>query len=305
MHIKQYVSNPLILQRSAFRKIFLKTNRGVSLYSAFPKSASNHILDLLRIGNNELKIISPKISSGFGHNFIDKEKIYGPILNNFKQILIYGHIPFHSFNDSAIEELGISKIIVSIRPLPDIVVSYKEHVDKGFGPLDYRISGSPESNPNWSKLDDKSKYDYIIKFIIPWYIRYAIGWLAGSEKYSLRFITFEECTQYPNEFLISISKFLNLQITSTSVEEKINNKRPSNMNVGQRGRGCKQLSQEQLSAIRELLYFYGDSILDSNIGKYLLYGYEGLEFDVADVIHDYAQQGASPDRFSAALQSGR
>lgn len=273
-------------------KLFQATNKGVAVYSAFPKSASQHILNLLTIGtNSQLEIISPKMSNGFGHNFINTKSIYGKLSNYFKNILIYGHIPYHEYNSAVIKNLtNQHRVLISIRPLPDVVVSYKEHVEKGggFGPLDYRIPGLAECNPNWNNLSEHEKYDFIIQFIIPWYVRYIIGWLSAATEYKLKFITFEEHTLFPYEALVSVSEFLKIQIDKDKLSLELQNGsvEKSNFNVGKRGRGYQALNARQLSTINAMFSSFGGEIFGSNIVKYLLYGYDGLAFTPKDVIND-------------------
>jgi len=291
--------NPLIIQKQILKRIFSKVNRRrIAIYSAFPKSASQHLINLIKIGtDNKTIIVSAKTGSGWGHNIINEEKIYLDIPNYFKHKVLYGHFPFSAHNNHALKTLAPnSNIIVSIRPLPDVVISYKEHIDrKGFGPLDLRIIGASEGNQNWNNLDDNKKYDYIINFVIPWYIRYIMGWLVGAKEWPLRIITFEEHTLFPYKLLESVSDFLKIQITATSVKEKVSPKniQLTNYNVGRMGRGRQILSREQLITIQNILSFFGESILDSNIGKYLLHGYDGLKFDVTDVVNDYTESAVS------------
>jgi hypothetical protein len=242
------------------------------------------------------------MSVGYGHNFISQDAVFGSVTNFFKRLVLYGHFPYHYYNNLVMEGLGAdTKILVSIRSLPDIVVSYKEHVDKSnYGPLDYRINGLPECNAQWSKFDDKDKYDYIIKFIVPWYIRFAVGWMEGAKKWPLRFVTFEEQTLYPHDFMMNVNSFLQIAVGPLELKEKLNPESLSKLsyNVGIIGRGYKLLDQDQLTRIKELVSCFGYSFLGSNLGKYLLYGYDGLPFEVADVIRNNAQ-GASLDPFSS------
>ncbi len=304
------MTNPLIIQKKILRKIYPRVNHGrIAIYSAFPKSASQHLLNLIKVGtDNKIRIIASKTGSGWGHNIINEEKICTDLRSYFKYKILYGHFPFTELNNDILKILAPnSNIIVSIRSLPDVAISYKEHIDRGrYGPLDPRVIGASEGNSNWNNLDDSKKYDYIINFIMPWYIRYIIGWLVGAKEWPLRIITFEEHTLFPCELLESVSNFLQIPITATSVKEKLSSKNMqlTNYNVGQIGRGFRALSREQLITIQNLFSFFGSPILDSNIGKYLLHGYDGLEFDVTDVVNDYTQKSAASDRFTTTFNNG-
>ena len=92
--------NPIRLQKAVLRKVFQKPNKGTVVYSAFPKSASHHFLNLVRLSfGNRFKIIIPKMSVGFGHNFMSQDAILGDLTNFFKRLVLYGHFPYHYHNN--------------------------------------------------------------------------------------------------------------------------------------------------------------------------------------------------------------
>ncbi len=289
MRVLRQLAHPIRFQEAILRKAFSTLNSGAVVYAAFPKSASQHLVNLLKIAfEDRIRVVTPKTAAGYGHNFISEKELHAHLLHCRKRLILYGHIPFNEHNNFIIEQLGQNtKIIVSIRPLPDIVVSYKEHIDRGFyGPLDYRINRLPESNAEWAHFDDEKKYDYIIQYIIPWYVRFLVVWMEGAKKWPTRFVTFEEHCFFPFEFLVNISRFLKLEVDIEALKSKIDPGKlsKSNFNVGKTGRGFKLLTDKQLHALETLLTYFGDSFLKSSQAKYVLYGYEGLPFDVTDVI---------------------
>jgi len=286
---KNYIKIARMVIIDILEKIPMIAHGNNILYTSFPKSASIHTLNLLKIANKDMKIIRAKFSGGVGHNFISSETLNTSISNIFKDTVIYGHFPFNQHNHSLMKLKNINSVLVLVRSLPDIVISYKDHIDQNnFGPLDYRIEGLKESNPNWFQLEDKKKYDYIIKFIIPWYVRYIVSWVKASENYSVKFITYEESTLYPKKSILSLGKFLNIHNIEDFLPKKvIVNKKESNFNVGQNGRGFKYLSLEQLEEIKDLFHYFGSSITDLNIVKYLIYGFAGLDFTVKDVVENF------------------
>lgn len=272
-------------------ELFNRTNKGLYLYSSFPKSGSNHVLELIKIGSNySIKDVIPKLSSSYGNNFIDINKIVGSLGNYKKEILIYGHIPFHMHTRLILDKLNFErKILVSIRSLPDVVVSYKEHIDKyGGGPLDHRIVGAQECNHNWINLSDTEKYDYIIKFIIPWYVTFIVGWVSAGSKLDVKFITFEEHTLFPANSICNIFKFLEISNHGDKLLNKnFNvNKIKSNFNVGLSGRGHNLLTNKQTNSIESLFKNFDNDLKRSYLVKYLLYGYEGLPFTIEDIVKD-------------------
>ena len=284
------------VRNKILRHLFHKANCRFFVFAACPKSASTYLRNLLKIVcRKNMKIVAPKISDGFGHNFISEAEVLKK-LNIRKDLMLYGHIPYNHHNATVIKKLTHTpQVIVSLRPLPDLVISYKEHVDKNkFGPLDYRIAGMSECYSGWQSADDEKKFDYIINYILPWYIRFIASWKAASKIWRTDFITFEEHTLHPADSLSNIVQFLQL-VTKTSELEALKN--PDNVpqkkfNVGLSGRGLKILKQEQVDRIKALVSLYDDFFAKSNLGKYLLYGYEGLPFEPVNVVRFKAQHSA-------------
>jgi len=278
--------------------VFRSTNNGMLVYAAFPRSGSQHLLNLIATcTGNRTKVVKAKLGTSFGHNFISMRKLLtNPSFG--KRLILYGHFPYHKYNISIIEQFSAKPMaMVSIRALPDVVVSYKDYVDKaGFGPLDYRIDGMTEGNAAWHELDDQGKYDYIIQFVMPWYVRFIAGWLEGAKRWPTELVTFEEHSRHPWQCLVHLGKALNLEMDAAALELL---KTPAtlerrNLNVGIDGRGFELLSEQQRDGIRKLLSYYGHAFMQSDLTKYLLHGYKGLPFSVEDVIAKKAAQGGSP-----------
>jgi len=280
------------------RAFYQSANKGMLVYAAFPRSGSQHLVNLItKCTGDRTKLLKAKLGTSYGHNFISKQKLlthpgFG------RRLVLYGHFPYHRYNISIIEKFSANPMaLVSIRALPDVVVSYKDHVDMaGFGPLDYRVDGMIEGNAAWHDLDDQGKYDYIIQFVMPWYVRFIAGWLEGAKRWPTEFVTFEEYTRYPWQCLVHLGEALKLEMDAAALEllktpatlEKIH------LNVGIDGRGFEVLSGKQRDGIRKLLSYHGNAFLQSNLTKYLLHGYGGLPFSVEDVIAKKAAQGLNP-----------
>ena len=102
-------------------------------------------------------------------------------------------------------------------------------------------------------------------------------------------------------------QFLQLVANTSELEALKNpeNVPPKKINVGLSGRGLKILKQEQLDRIKELVTLYDDLFAESNLGKYLLYGYERLPFDPINVIRFKAQHSAARKDDSVMLDDVR
>jgi len=285
---KREVLYPGRLHRKYARRIFRKFGGSFFVYTCFPKSASQYLADMIiTIFENNLKVITAKSGPGFGHTFISQDELIRN-LNYRKNLLLYGHIPYIHSNIEILERhFRMQKVIITIRPLPDIVVSYKEHIDGvGHGPLDYHAHDLPECHPEWHMLGDEKKYDFIIQFIVPWYVRFVTGWREASKSIPVDFITFEEHTLFPRDCLKNIGVFLNLDLNAVSIEKlkTIDTMPIKNFNKGVSGRGGRLLKQTQLDKIDEMVSLCGEKFYNSFLGKYLLHGYEGQRIEPKEVI---------------------
>jgi hypothetical protein len=303
-----YLSNLELTRNRIRRNIFRNTGCRFFTLAAFPKSASAYLRTLLKFAcKGNLKVVNAKIDNGFGHNFIS-ESILLSKLKLRRDLLLYGHIPYNHYNINIIEKFTSElKIIISLRPLPDVVVSYKDHVDKEkSGPLDYHTATLPECYPGWQEAEDDTKYDYVINYILPWYVRFVASWIEASKKWPTDFISFEEHTLYPADCLLNITRFLRLEIDPSKIELIRNSEDvpKKNFNVGVSGRGMKLLKAAQIDRIKEIVGFYNDSFFKSYLGKYLLYGYEALPFEPLDVIRLKDKYVDTPERYSAVILKG-
>jgi hypothetical protein len=241
----------------------------VVVYTSFPKSGSKSIAKFLL---NELgersKLCVPKIHRGFGHNVIDKYKL--PSVGRFfRPHLIYGHIPPTGYNVDLLDSVRTNAYLVSIRKLPDIVVSYKDHIDRhksSFGAIDYRIPNLTEGVSNWKDLSNHQKYDFIIKFIIPWYVRFVAGWLDYSSYRDVKFILFEEVINDASNLKQMIEKLSLVRFEGDQTKSQLEQ---VNFNKGMEGRGKVELTKKNIHDIKMLMDFF-PKLHESSIAQYLL-----------------------------------
>jgi hypothetical protein len=239
----------------------------VVVYSAFPKSGSQSTLEMIRqtMGRGT-SIYIPKSHSGFGHNVISPGKL-PKFRRFFSPCLIYGHITPTGYNIAQLEKVSSSPWFVSIRGLKDVVVSYKEHVDQtGIGPLDYRLPGLSEGLVDWNGMRDELKYSFIIRYIMPWYVRFVAGWQFVGKTRRVRFIRFEEVVDSPVETLEKIASDLQMD----SGRDFHGQTMPHvNFNLGEKNRGNSKLNSEHCLELARLLEFYPE-IRDLELGEYLM-----------------------------------
>jgi hypothetical protein len=247
-----------------------KKQKNAIAIAAMPKSASQRFLHgFEQFYDAEYKIVRGKISKGFGHNFLLKERIEFAADKN-KGMAIYGHFPFNIHNEKVFDSLSAKKnAIVMIRSIPDAIVSYYDHVsNKGFGPLDYRATQFPEMNSLWDGLSESQRFEYILKFIAPWYVQFINSWcLAKQSDWNVFFVKFEDNIHDLPILLSEINRRFGLSERSqpniSSDEKKVN------FNVGKNGRGKSRLSKNQLLEIELMLDLL---IADKDIKHYLING---------------------------------
>jgi hypothetical protein len=266
----------------------IRIHRSRSLIvAAFPKAASKYVVSLLLSCSKQSKVINPKLTHGYGHNFLSPRKF--PILSkrNALNLIVYGHFPMSQYNLSVISELTPqSKCIVLIRPLADIVISLADHINKlSVSPLDYNILGLMDGfNRTTSTM---LLYDRIILFTLPWYIRFICSWVYGKHNVPVEISTFEENTQYPALSTRNILNFGDFPINDCVLDElEMSADVPianQNFNIGLSGRGYELLSKQQLTRIEELVDLAG--LTNTVLGSYLKTGFSRLNFTVIDAIN--------------------
>lgn len=219
-----------------------------------------------RVMGKRASLIVPKAHGGFGHNVILAKKL-PRIRRFFSPCLIYGHITPTGHNITELEKVSSCPWFVSIRKLKDVVVSYKEHIDRaGVGPLDYRLPGLSEGVVNWGGMSDDLKFTYIIRFIIPWYVRFVAGWRRVGEFRPVKFIRFENAVADSVGTVKSIARELEIRMDESFVGSEMPR---VNMNVGEIGRGGARLDRTHSSELEQLLDFYPE-VRDTELGAYLV-----------------------------------
>lgn len=261
--IHQEPKNPSLIAAEFEKKI----SQRVVVYSAFPKSGSQSTLEMIRqILGKGTSLYIPKTHPGFGHNVISPDKL-PKFRRFFSPCLIYGHIPPTGYNIAQLEKVSSSPWFVSIRGLKDVVVSYKEHVDQtGIGPLDYRLPGLSEGLVEWKVMRDEMKYSFIIRYIMPWYVRFVAGWQFVGKTRPVRFIRFEDVVDNPVETQETIASDLKMD----SGRDFHGQTMPRvNFNLGEKNRGSFKLNPEHCLELERLLEFYPE-IRDVELGEYLM-----------------------------------
>lgn len=258
----------------------------VTLLTAFPKSASQHMIAIMEKGIENCGFQRAKLGPGFGHNFLHASQLttgHAPR----ERLFIYGHVPCTAHNEALMHSLAESvSCIITIRSLPDVVVSYAEHTAKlGSSPLDYGTPGLVDATPGWENLTTAERYDHIIEMVLPWYVTFINSWLFSTLSWPRLLFTFEEHTRYPAESLQAAARFMGVDLrpgAAAALSDPTHVERV-NFNKGLSGRGLTELSARQLTRIRDLLNV-NPTLRDSWLAKYLHSGYADLDLTVQEML---------------------
>ena len=292
-----------------YRSLYRRLDREVNIFTSFPKSASTYFQSIIKSALEEkIYILKPKVSSGFGHNFISEKKIY-PFLRKVvsikdilymlgrrhgkrhrnehnKNILISGHMPNYFKNIEIINSFSDKlNVVVLIRSLPDIVASYKDYIDMGANGIT-SFTNPWDGHPDWNKTSDFDKYNFFINYSIPWYIRYLTGWIQDAKKYKIEIVTYEEITQYPEESLKYVLDFMNINHIlkrrdyNNTIQKKIN------FNKGKMGRGKQYLTIDQLERIKYIMQLHGKYYNNTLLADYLLNGFQNMPFNPIEFLKE-------------------
>lgn len=277
------------------RARFQARNGRVVIHSSAPKSATHYLKHLLlSCLREEYAECSPTIPYGYGNNFLNPSDFLKKLDPN-RHWYIYGHIPPMAHNLKLLRALTENlHFVVTIRPLPDIVVSYADHVAKGNrGPLDWNIPGLVECRRDWADIPDERRYAFIIRYILPWYVRFLASYLLGDMPGRLDLLTFEEVVLTPQETTRRLVRRIE-GADIRDVPQDIFSKKV-NFNNGQIGRSARLLRPEHFQAIRELLED-GPLHDDPVLAAYLTGGLEQTSFNAAGLTEAKAMPGIAGKR---------
>lgn len=236
--------------------LFSRQTRMV-LLSAFPKSASQHMLYQLETSFDKMHTIRAKTTPGDGHNYLSKSRLRSR-LNVGKTNILYGHYPLNRNNRRIIQHFAEKRALISIRSLPDVVISYRDHmISKKSGPLDWGVKNAIECHPRFKELADTGQFDFIISFVVPWYLRYLQSWLVQRDLFPVRFVTFEAQTSDTQSLISRVGEYLQLELKPARTQQDEKKPVRVNFNKGLSGRGKELLAQNQIDKIAQLIAMAG------------------------------------------------
>jgi len=264
-------------------KRFNRAGKVLAVLCSFPKSGSQHLQELLARHVPGLAVHKPKYAGGWGNNFISAERLLAA-LDPRGEHLVYGHFPRTQDTENLLCRFDDWRLVLLLRPLPDVLVSYREHVErKTWGPLDYRIEGFSEAVPGFDRMSVGERNDYLIRFLLPWYLKFLVSWIGCELRAPIKLVTFEQQTAHPVETLEEITRFLGFELDRAALAASGARLRPFNFNKGVPGRGRGELGAAQLDRIRELVDTFG-ILRGTSLGEYLTEGFGREGFTLSDLM---------------------
>ena len=247
------------------------------IYAAFPKSASLFLLKLISKGT-KLKVRSTRISEGNGQAVIDRAR-FRRCLDG--RSVVYGHIPCNSYHRSLIRPYE-RRIVVTVRPLPEVVASLKDHIESsGTSPLDPKIGDFPEYYPGYFDADDPTRLAFIIDYLMPWYFQFLVSWVEESKHSPVLWVPYEQIVQRPKRTTCSVAQFCGVSCEQERLDKYLADAPKVNFNKGIPGRGLELLNEEMHQKLADLASYHR--------------GYLG------DAALAYLLRGESPDLFAESL----
>ena len=231
-------------------KIKLKIfNKKQIIIACYPKSASTYLTHLLSDATGFNKTFWKK-NTGASQNFLYLPLIVDDLSRNN---IVQQHFKYNHANAFLLDSLN-AKVVVLTRNIYDVVISLIDHIDQS--------NKSPiedESLAFFPKLSTEEKIDYVISYIVPWYIGFYASWYNAKKdnKVDVCFSTFDEVVDTPIVVVDKILKFYKINSSIVSNNESSKDKK-INFNSGKKGRGDEYLTAEHKIKIKSLTSCYTD-----------------------------------------------
>ena len=237
------------------------------IYAAFPKSASLFLLKLISEGT-KLKARSTRIAEGNGQTIIDQRRFHNCLDG---RSVVYGHLPCNSYHRSLIRQYE-RRILVTVRPLPDVVASLKDHIESsGTSPLDPKVGDFPEYYPDFFDADDETRLGFIIDYLMPWYFQFLVSWIEESKHSPVLWVPYEHIVQRPAQTTCEVAQFCGVKCRTERLDRYLADDPQVNFNKGIPGRGFKLLDEQMHHKLAALAHYH-KSYLGGPVLDYLLQG---------------------------------
>ncbi len=225
--------------------------------SSMPKSASTFLFEILRkaTGYRRAKLYFAP----------DNEKdLYLPYLIKYANqfTITQTHMRLTATNLNILKYFSIRPVIL-VRNIYDVVPSVRNHfykepsLDKIFINT-WRMSITDQ----FFKLSEEHQYDFIIDFVVPWYIDFFVSWYYAEKENAIEllWITYENLVTKTSENIKKIMEYYGIDKADEEIQHAINisKNRNTRFNKGIIGLGQEMLTKDQRERILKFTTYYPD-----------------------------------------------
>jgi hypothetical protein len=174
-----------------------------------------------------------------------------------KNIIVHQHTLATPGNVDYLIEYGF-KVVIITRNIFDVIISFKEHleIESTYWPF-FSI---PD---NYLNYNDKEKYDFIIRFVLPWMVHFYVTWFRCvymDRRIEAKWIYYSDYFKSEDESFKELLNYAGLpslnQHRSIKYNDSLNEKH--RYNVGKSYRGSRMLTEDHVSQIEHATRYYSD-----------------------------------------------
>ena len=160
--------------------------------SSLPKSGSKTLINDLGCYFHSCFYLEAKVDRGWG-NLSTSTAARRLFFSSPISTILYGHFPFCATLEKTVNKADL--VLVGLRPLSQLVFSYKRHIDRtGYSPLDLRIGGFPDISLGWKSKSEIEQLIYILDWLLPYSAKFLLSWLWVRRNFpvKVKFLFYED-----------------------------------------------------------------------------------------------------------------
>ncbi|MDG2169738.1 MAG: sulfotransferase domain-containing protein [Opitutales bacterium] len=154
-------------------------------------------------------------------------------------------------------KLGNAHTIIQVRSIFDIVVSFKDHMNRE----SVKWSMAYMDPDTWNSFNETEQLDFVVDMVVPWYFNFYCGWMNSDlikAKDRALIVAYEDMNKDIFAVVSKVVKFLGEPKSDDEIRAAIEHSKRSQTrkNKGVIGRGKSQLNDEQRQRIIYYTRFY-------------------------------------------------
>jgi len=175
------------------------------------------------------------------------------------QATLVAHVHMQAFaaNRRFIEALDLKPVIM-LRSVPDMLLSYLDMLDGGPVTPEHWLNGYIP--PDFSRMDDAAKSDFVVEMLGPWYASYYATWsdYAAEAPERVCVLRYADFKSDPAAVLHTALKHSGLERTPQECREAVDlaweERTALRFSKGEQGRGTAHFNAAQLARLESLLF---------------------------------------------------